>query len=139
MYWKQKAEEGPRNNLQLTDHFSNHEDKSNKTGDDELYLCLACGIVCDFLMTFTADFIFHRGGTCVHHKGGPTTGTLACLEREGGEGDEREEGEGERRGKQERRQRGREVREREREREVRESLSGSYYHNWGEPEWTLLP
>ena len=94
IYWKQKAEEGLRNNSQLTDHFSNHEDKSNKAGDDELYLCLLCCIVCDFLVTFTADIIFHRGGTFADHEGGTTTGTLACLRREGGEGDEREEGEG---------------------------------------------
>ena len=66
---------------QLTNHFSDHENKSNEASRDEPNLCLASRIICDFHMTIAVRF-FKGGAGSGKNDDGTTIWNLTNMEGE---------------------------------------------------------
>ena len=52
----------------LTNHFSNHEEKCNKTGGDKLDLGFACRVIYHLHVTFTAHRLIEGRTVRVDYK-----------------------------------------------------------------------
>ena len=69
---------------QLTNHFSDHEDKSNEASCDEPNLCLSRRIICDFHMTIAVRF-FNVGAGSGKNDDGTTIWNLTNMKEKGRE------------------------------------------------------